>query len=73
MFGGNIFILKPVGVFLGGEEHIVSRPIHSQLRAGGAGQAIELGFDRLLNGADVGPQLLKQADKRRLLFPSAGR
>ena len=43
MFGGDVFILQPIGFFLGLGENIVGGAVHPQLRAGGVGQAIEFG------------------------------
>ena len=68
MLGGDIFILEPVGVLLGGEEHIVGCPIHSQLRAGGAGKPVEMGGDGVFNPGGIGAELLQEGMKDAFLF-----
>jgi len=51
---------EAVGFFLRGREDVVGCAGEAELRAGGAGEPVELGLDDLLNPAGVGADLLQQ-------------
>src|SRR5665213_2446014 len=68
VLGGNIFILEPVGVLLRGKEYLIGRWSHAQLRAGGAGQPIEMRGDGCFNPADIGAELLQEWMKDAFLL-----
>ena len=53
VLGRDVFVLETIRLLLSVIEDVLSVAAHAELRAGGAGQAVEVGLNLLLDLGDI--------------------